>query len=67
MRFRARFQDGVLKPDSPLPFREGEVVELDTVPDLREWIGVLPNPEGQSSVDAQHEAGEAWAEKYVPR
>lgn len=67
MRIRAKYAGGVLRPDRPLPFLEGQEVELTTVPDLRDWVGVLSNPPKAGSVETQHQAPLDWAAKHVPR
>ena len=60
MHIKAKFQDGHLVPLGKVKLNNGEIVELDLVPQKKfSWKGALKNIKS-TSVDLQHKIKEKW-------
>ena len=60
MHIKAKFQDGCLVPLEKVKLNEGEIVELDLVPQKKFlWKGALKNIK-LTSVGLQHKIKEKW-------
>ena len=60
MHIKAKFQDGYLVPLEKVKLNNGEIVELDLVPQKKfSWKGALKNIKS-TSVELQHKIKEKW-------
>ena len=60
MQIKAKFQDGYFIPLRRIKLNDGEIVELDLVPQKKfSWKGALKNIKS-TSVELQHKIKESW-------
>ena len=65
MIIKAKFENGVLIPQTTLDLKEGEELEVIIKPQIEKWVGVLRNLKLESSVELQHEIKDIWSKDYV--